>query len=45
VSGSYTGTAAAVPVGADGEALGDLPAAAADPLVVDIRPGAIKILR
>ncbi len=45
VSGSYAGIDAAVPVGADGEALGDLPATGADPLVVDIRPGAIKILR
>ncbi|PWN02440.1 diacylglycerol kinase [Nocardioides silvaticus] len=45
LSGSYAGTGAAVPVGADGEALGDLPAAAADPLVVDIRPGALTILR
>ena len=38
VSGSYSGTDVAVPVGADGEALGDLPATAADPLVVEIRP-------
>ncbi|MEZ0577393.1 diacylglycerol kinase family protein [Nocardioides sp. MH1] len=45
VTGSYSGTGAPVPVGADGEALGDLPAAGSDPLVVELRPGAIKILR
>jgi len=45
VSGSYAGTGAAVPVGADGEALGDLPAAGDEPMVVEIRPGAVRILR
>ncbi|KAA1415515.1 diacylglycerol kinase family lipid kinase [Nocardioides humilatus] len=44
VSGSYAGGGAAVPVGADGEALGDLPASG-EPLTVEVRPGAIKILR
>lgn len=44
LTGSYAGTGAPVPVGADGEPLGDLPASG-EPLVVDIRPGAIKILR
>ncbi|WP_312855938.1 diacylglycerol/lipid kinase family protein [Nocardioides stalactiti] len=44
VTGSYAGTGAPVPVGADGEALGDLPPAGGH-LVVEIRPGAINILR
>ena len=48
VAGSYAGTGrglSGVPLGADGEALGDLPAAGADPLVVEVRPGAVRILR
>ncbi len=44
VSGSYDGTGAPVPVGADREALGNQPANG-DPLAVDIRPGAVRILR
>ncbi len=45
VSGRYDGTGAPVPTGADGEGLGELPAAGATPLTVEIRPGAVKILR
>lgn len=45
VSGRYDGTGAPVPIGADGEGLGELPAAGATPLTVEIRPGAVKILR
>ncbi|KAA1427942.1 diacylglycerol/lipid kinase family protein [Nocardioides antri] len=45
VSGSYARSRAVVPIGADGERLGDLPATGADPLVVEVRPGAVKILR
>ncbi|MDZ5619515.1 diacylglycerol/lipid kinase family protein [Nocardioides bizhenqiangii] len=45
VSGRYDGTAAPVPVGADGESLGDLPATGEQPLTVEIRPGAVKVLR
>ncbi len=45
VSGRYAGTGGTVPVGADGEALGELPGAGEEPLTVDIRPGAVKILR
>jgi diacylglycerol kinase (ATP) len=45
VSGRYDGTDAPVPVGADGESLGELPPAGGEPLTVDIRPGAVKILR
>ncbi|RHW26531.1 diacylglycerol kinase family lipid kinase [Nocardioides immobilis] len=44
VSGRYDGTGAPVPIGADGEGLGELPAAGAEPLTVEIRPGAVKIL-
>ncbi len=44
VTGSYAGTGAPVPVGADGEALAPLPAGG-DSLTVEIRPGAIKVLR
>ncbi len=44
VSGQYAGTGAPVPVGADGEALDNLPSDG-DVLTVEIRPGAIKILR
>ena len=33
-----------VPVGGDGEALGDLPGLAAPPLVVEVRPGALRML-
>jgi len=45
LSGRYDRTGAPVPVGADGEPLGDLPGAGEEPLTVDIRPGAIRILR
>lgn len=45
VSGRYDGTGAPAPVGADGEALGALPGPGESPLVVEIRPGAVKILR
>ncbi|WP_281369725.1 hypothetical protein [Nocardioides pelophilus] len=45
LSGQYDRTGAPVPVGADGESLGDLPGAGEEPLAVEIRPGAIKILR
>jgi YegS/Rv2252/BmrU family lipid kinase len=45
VSGQYDGTGAPVPVGADGETLGNLPATGGEPLAVDIRPGAVRILR
>ena len=44
VSGRYAGTGAPVPVGADGEALDNLPGGG-DALTVEVRPGAIKILR
>jgi diacylglycerol kinase (ATP) len=43
VSGRYAGTGAPVPVGADGEALDNLPGGG-DALTVEVRPGAIKIL-
>ncbi len=43
LAGAYAG-GAAVPVGADGEALGSLPAAAADPMVVELLPEALRIL-
>lgn len=43
LSGSYRG-GAAVPVGADGEALGVLPADHAAPLTVELVPGALRIL-
>ncbi len=43
LSGSYAG-GAAVPVGADGEALGPLPAQGAEPMVVELLPGALRIL-
>jgi diacylglycerol kinase (ATP) len=45
VTGHYDGTTAPVPVGADGEALAPLPGPGAEPLVVEIRPGAVRILR
>lgn len=45
VWGTYDGTGAPVPAGADGEPLGDLPGSADEPLVVELRPGAVKILR
>ena len=44
VAGRYDGSGAPVPVGADGESLGELPAAG-EPLTVEIRPGAVRILR
>lgn len=43
VSGSLRG-GGAVPVGADGEALGALPAAPARPLVVELLPAALRVL-
>lgn len=43
LSGRHRG-GAAVPVGADGEALGALPADAADPLTVELLPGAVRML-
>ncbi|MEV5000243.1 diacylglycerol/lipid kinase family protein [Nocardioides sp. LML1-1-1.1] len=43
LSGTYAG-GAAVPVGADGEALGALPGAGAEPLVVELMPEALRIL-
>lgn len=45
VSGRYDGTGAPVPVGADGESLGELPATGDEPLTIDIRAGAVRILR
>jgi len=45
VSGRYDGTGSPAPVGADGEAVGELPGPGEPPLVVEIRPGAVKILR
>jgi YegS/Rv2252/BmrU family lipid kinase len=44
VSGGYVRTGAPVPVGADGEPLGELPSTGGE-LEVVIRPGAIRILR
>ena len=44
VSGLYAGTGAPVPVGADGEALDNLPGGG-DALTVEVRPGAVRILR
>lgn len=44
-SGRYERSGSRVPVGADGEALGTLPATGEEPLVVEVRPGAVKILR
>ncbi|WP_408897306.1 diacylglycerol/lipid kinase family protein [Nocardioides sp. R1-1] len=43
LSGRHRG-GAAVPVGADGEALGALPAGAGDPLTVELVPGAVRVL-
>ncbi|MBM7517824.1 diacylglycerol/lipid kinase family protein [Nocardioides nitrophenolicus] len=43
LSGRHRG-GAAVPVGADGEALGPLPADPASPLVVELVPGAVRVL-
>lgn len=43
LSGTYAG-GAAVPVGADGEALGALPGAGAEPMVVELLPEALRIL-
>jgi YegS/Rv2252/BmrU family lipid kinase len=43
LSGRHRG-GAAVPVGADGEALGTLPADAGDPLTVELLPGAVRML-
>ena len=43
LSGTYAG-GAAVPVGADGEALGTLPADGADPLTVELLPAALQLL-
>ncbi|TWH04673.1 YegS/Rv2252/BmrU family lipid kinase [Nocardioides sp. J9] len=43
LSGSHTG-GGAVPVGADGEALGPLPAAGAGELVVELLPAALRIV-
>lgn len=43
LSGSYAG-GAAVPVGADGEALGPLPAQGAEPMVVELLPEALRVL-
>ncbi|MFC5730374.1 MULTISPECIES: diacylglycerol/lipid kinase family protein [Nocardioides] len=43
LSGRYVGSAA-VPVGADGEGLGSLPADESDPLVVEISPAAVRVL-
>ena len=45
VSGRYDGTGGPVPVGADGESLGDLPDRDDTPLAVEVRPGAVRILR
>jgi diacylglycerol kinase (ATP) len=45
LSGRYERTGAPVPVGADGEPLGELPGTGEGPLTVEIRPGAVKILR
>ncbi len=45
VFGRYDGTGAPVPVGADGESLGELPANGDRAMVVEVRPGAVKILR
>ncbi len=44
VAGAYAGSGGAVPVGADGEALADLPPAGAEPLTVTLRPGAVQVL-
>ncbi|TNM38258.1 diacylglycerol kinase family lipid kinase [Nocardioides albidus] len=41
--GAYAG-GGAVPVGADGESLGSLPADPGDPLTVDLLPGALRVL-
>ncbi len=43
LSGAHVG-GGAVPVGADGESLGELPADAANPLTVELLPGAVTVL-
>lgn len=43
LSGTYAG-GAAVPVGADGEALGPLPAGGAEPMTVELLPEALRII-
>ncbi|UMG94314.1 diacylglycerol kinase family protein [Nocardioides sp. TF02-7] len=45
LTGTYERSGAPVPAGADGEPLGDLPGRGAEPLEVELRPGAVRFLR